>query len=182
MTKNKKIEIANLIKTQIVDKCKMTDDIIKQIIQLTVPYSGPADTILGEMLRAHQFIEYRYFNDGDMIDENGNCSNESVETSWKYIANRFCSCVRRRNREYISNVNIENETKFYFSNDGISYKRKLELILDNIIEFAIIHPQVFKDNNIDSRSNINSNWTMDVVDMEEDYDYYINYVNGNYLR
>ena len=168
MTKNEKIKIANLIKTQIVDKCEMTDDIIKQIIQLTVPYSGPADTILGEMLRAHQFIEYRYFNDGDMIDENGNCSNESVETSWKYIANRFCSCVRRRNYD---DVNIKDETKIYFSNDGTSYKRKLELILDNIIEFVIIHPQVFNDNNIDSRSDINSDWTMDVVDMEEDYDY-----------
>ena len=179
MTKSRKIEIANLIKTQIVDKCEMTDDIIKQIIQSTVSYSGPADTILGEMLRAHQFIEYRYFNDGDMIDANGNCSNESVETSWKYIANRFCNCVRRR---HLGGANIEYETKIYFSNDDISYKRKLELILDNIIEFAIIHPQVFNDNDIDSRSDINSNWTMDVVDMEEDYDYYINYINGKLLR
>ena len=179
MTKNKKIEIANLIKTQIVDKGELTDEVISQIKQATIPHSGPADTVLGEMLRAHQYIEYRYRNSNDQLDSKGKHSIGSLlETSWKYIANKFCGCARRINQ---GAVNVENETKYYLGN-GDTYKRNLERILDNIIEFAIIHPQVFDDNNIDSKFNTDDGWVMDVVDMEEDYDYYINYVNGNYLR
>ena len=48
-----------------------------------VPYSGKADTVGGEILRALDRITYRYFNDGDMVDVGYGI--ETVNSSFRYL-------------------------------------------------------------------------------------------------
>lgn len=48
-----------------------------------VPPSGKADTVAGEIVRAFDRITYRYYNDGDVLDEGEGIS--TVNSSFRYL-------------------------------------------------------------------------------------------------
>lgn len=52
-----------------------------------VPPIGKADTVAGEIVRAFDRITYRYYNDGDVLDEGDGIS--TVNSSFRYL----CSTV-----------------------------------------------------------------------------------------
>ncbi len=49
------------------------------LFNYTVPEEGMADTVAGEIIRASMFILYRWYNDGDKID------NEILTSSYNYL-------------------------------------------------------------------------------------------------
>lgn len=51
---------------EIIEESKEDDDEMQKLFNELVPTSGPADTVAGELVRAFNKIEYRYYNDGDL--------------------------------------------------------------------------------------------------------------------
>ena len=52
-----------------------------------VPATGKAGTMQGEVLRAASRLYYRWFNDGDRIEQNGPRPDSSAEDAWGFLHN-----------------------------------------------------------------------------------------------
>lgn len=58
-------------------------DTLDEAMKVLVPSSGPADTNRGEIVRAFQRLEYRWYNDGD--EPGDGYGNETCNSSARYL-------------------------------------------------------------------------------------------------
>ena len=59
----------------------------EELWERLVPGQGPATTKAGEALRALSKLYYRWFNDGDRIEQNGPRPDSSAEDAWGFLHN-----------------------------------------------------------------------------------------------
>lgn len=146
-------------KTIIVNECSDNIDIIKnklkfyefltedgfyEMTQDLVPNAGLASTEAGEILRAYQYIEYRFYNDGDTP---GCGVNQNVDNSWNYLISKIYgyNLPKITTKNYIGSSKYRNE--FNKIDTNLGYLKEI------IIDFLNLHRNLFnKRNFIDSRN------------------------------
>lgn len=110
-----------------------------------VPISGKADTVAGEMVRAFGRIHYRYYNDGDKINEG--YGEETVDGSARYLISVYNSDPES---EHLSE-NIEKMFMNINKDDDI-YEMELEDLAANLVDYLKENPKLEETKNtIDSR-------------------------------
>ena len=101
-----------------------------------VPNSGNSDTVEGEMLRAASRLYYRYFNDGDVVQETMEeyMKDSSALNAFGFLYN--CHETKNICKELLKTQN-DNE-----------YEAKLEELANHVIEFLIAKDGKFTTANV----------------------------------
>lgn len=125
-----------------------------------VPAQGKADTVAGEIVRAFARINYRFYNDGDMV--NDGYGKETCNAAARYLI--------KHTNDNIADIVIEmwntwNET---------AYRESLENLEIAVFNYINANPE------LKTTANKTDFWDYfdkyeDVDDTEEDDDYYEDY-------
>lgn len=121
-----------------------------------VPHSGKADTIAGEILRAFNKIEYRWFNDGDKF----------YTGYGKKTAGSFADYLYTETNDDIANA-LENMV-----GSDYTYEKGIAELKQAVIAYLVDNPELFNTDNDDDSME----WSTDDIDeLEPREDYYIDY-------
>ena len=110
-----------------------------------VPISGKCDSLAGELIRAVNKIDYRYFNDGDEIGRGygKETCNYCARFLMQFTNNEIRSLIRKMWR------------------DECNYEDSLEELIGLVVDFVEAHPQLRETETEDM---------FDYYDEEEDVD------------
>lgn len=108
-------------------------DKLSAMFEELVPLSGRADTVAGEIVRAINRIGYRYYNDGDCINEG--YGKETCNSAARYLKVTAGGKVAAKIDEGMQGV--------------LDYEKYLDELMGAVIEYLEENPQLKTEKNYD---------------------------------
>ena len=109
-----------------------------------VPGSGKAGSLQGETLRAASRLYFRWFNDGDRIENHGTRPDSSAEDAWGFLHNAHALLKGGEGKDALKAIAEMAADAALARTDG-EYERVLERIADAAILYAATRPLVATD-------------------------------------
>ena len=137
-------------------------EIYEQLWNKLVPWKGPAATKAGELLRAATRVYYRWFNDGDRIEQvlSQSAIDSSTVNGWGFL-------YTYREGEFSGEALA---LAILSSNSESEYEAKLDEMMDAVVAHAAEAPEVPNDSDFIDEKYLKV-YEFEVLP-EEDDDYY----------
>lgn len=94
-----------------------------------VPRMGKADTVAGEIVRAYNRLEYRFFNDGDMVGIGYGC--ETCNAAARYLMHQGYEYIS----DYINDL-------WDCEGDEQLYGEALECLAGAVLDYIAMYPEL----------------------------------------
>ena len=109
-----------------------------------VPATGKAGTMQGEVLRAASRLYYRWFNDGDRIEQNGPRTDSSAEDAWGFLHNAHELLKSNEGKDALKAIaDLAVDAALARTEDA--YEEALERLADAATLYAATRPLVATD-------------------------------------
>ena len=109
-----------------------------------VPATGKAGTMQGEVLRAASRLYYRWFNDGDRIEQNGPRPDSSAEDAWGFLHNAHGLLKGDEGKDALKAI-AETVADAALAKSEEGYEEALERLADAATLYAATRPLVATD-------------------------------------
>ena len=132
-----------------------------------VPGSGKAGSLQGETLRAASRLYYRWFNDGDRIENHGTRPDSSAEDAWGFLHNAHALLKGGEGKDALKAI-AEIAADAAIADSETEYEAELERLADAAILYAATRPLVSTDEDM-----IDGKWEdhcIDVCDLQPEED------------
>ena len=139
------------------------DEMLEQIFNSQVPFSGKADNLLGEIVRAWMRILYRWSNDGDQIGVG--YGKETCNAAARFLFNHIGSL------DFLQNLTDREDNGSEMTDE--EYEKLLSRVTENVRRAVEEHYDSFAESETeDYDSHFISEYDSEKFEDEDEEDYY----------